>query len=67
MANDMGLRSVAVEVHDLGAAATNARYTDCGMVGGIDEYENSRRMAYVRSPREGIIGVLAQSIGSQES
>ena len=62
MANEVGLRSVAFEVHDLDAAVNQAASDGYGLVGGIGEYEGSWRMAYVRGP-EGIIVALAQSIG----
>src|SRR5438445_8458138 len=62
MANEVGLRSVAFEVHDLDAAVDQAASAGYGLVGGIGEYEGSWRMAYVRGP-EGIIVALAQPIG----
>src|SRR2546429_2459890 len=62
MANEVGLRSVAFEVHDLDAAVEQATSAGYGLVGGIGEYEGSWRMAYVRGP-EGIIVALAQPIG----
>jgi catechol 2,3-dioxygenase-like lactoylglutathione lyase family enzyme len=62
MANEVGLRSVAFEVHDLDAAVDQATSAGYGLVGGIGEYEGSWRMAYVRGP-EGIIVALAQPIG----
>jgi catechol 2,3-dioxygenase-like lactoylglutathione lyase family enzyme len=49
MANELGLRNVSFEVGNLEA-------------GGIGEYENSVRMAYVRGP-EGIIVSLFEQIG----
>jgi catechol 2,3-dioxygenase-like lactoylglutathione lyase family enzyme len=61
MANEVGLRSIAFEVHDLDAAVAQATSAGYGLVGGIGEYENSWRMAYVRGP-EGIIVALAQPI-----
>jgi hypothetical protein len=61
MANEVGLRSIAFEVHDLDAAIEQTTSGGYGLVGGIGEYEGSWRMAYVRGP-EGIIVALAQSI-----
>jgi catechol 2,3-dioxygenase-like lactoylglutathione lyase family enzyme len=61
MANEIGLRSIAFVVDDLGAAVDQAASAGYGLVGGIGEYEGSWRMAYVRGP-EGIIVALAQSI-----
>jgi len=62
MANEVGLRSIAFEVHDLDAAVNRAASAGYGLVGGIGEYEGTWRMAYVRGPG-GIIVALAQSIG----
>ena len=61
MANEVGLRSVGFEVHDLDAAVDQATSAGYGLVGGIGEYEGSWRMAYVRGP-EGILVALAQRI-----
>jgi catechol 2,3-dioxygenase-like lactoylglutathione lyase family enzyme len=62
MANVLGLRNVAFEVDDLHAAVGELASDGYGLVGGIGEYENSWRMAYVRGP-EGIIVSLAERIG----
>jgi catechol 2,3-dioxygenase-like lactoylglutathione lyase family enzyme len=59
MAHEVGLRSVAFEVHDLDAAVAQTTSAGYGLVGGIGQYESSWRMAYVRGP-EGIIVALAQ-------
>ncbi len=61
-ANELGLRNVAFEVHDLQAAVDRAVTDGYRLVGGIGEYEGSWRMAYVRGP-EGIIVSLAERIG----
>ncbi|MDT7788982.1 MAG: hypothetical protein QOF58_7401 [Pseudonocardiales bacterium] len=60
-ANELGLRNVAFEVHDLQAAVDHAAAQGFGLVGGIGEYEGVWRMAYVRGP-EGIIVSLAEQI-----
>ncbi|PPS90861.1 VOC family protein [Streptomyces sp. MH60] len=60
-ANELGLRNVAFEVHDLHAAVDHAAANGYGLVGGIGEYEGVWRMAYVRGP-EGIIVSLAERI-----
>ncbi|HEX4815201.1 MAG TPA: VOC family protein [Nonomuraea sp.] len=60
-ANELGLRNVAFEVHDLQAAVDHATADGYGLVGGIGEYEGVWRMAYVRGP-EGIIVSLAERI-----
>jgi catechol 2,3-dioxygenase-like lactoylglutathione lyase family enzyme len=62
MANELGLRSVAFEVDDLGTVVDELGADGYGLVGGVGEYENFWRMAYVRGP-EGIIVALAQRIG----
>ncbi|ANZ39628.1 glyoxalase [Lentzea guizhouensis] len=61
-ANELGLRNVAFEVHDLQAAVDHAAAAGYGLVGGIGEYEGTWRMAYVRGP-EGIIVSLAERLG----
>ena len=58
MANELGLRNVAFEVDDLQAAVDRLAADGYGLVGGIGQYENIWRMAYVRGP-EGIIVSLA--------
>jgi catechol 2,3-dioxygenase-like lactoylglutathione lyase family enzyme len=60
-ANELGLRNVAFEVHDLQAAVDHVAADGYGLVGGIGEYEGAWRMAYVRGP-EGIIVSLAERI-----
>ena len=62
MANELGLRNVALEVDDLQAAVDWAASGGYGLVGGIGEYEGAWRMTYVRGP-EGIIVALAERIG----
>jgi catechol 2,3-dioxygenase-like lactoylglutathione lyase family enzyme len=61
MANVLGLRSVAFEVEDLPAIIERLAKDGYGLVGGMGEYENAWRMAYVRGP-EGIIVALAERI-----
>jgi catechol 2,3-dioxygenase-like lactoylglutathione lyase family enzyme len=62
MANELGLRNVAFEVDDLQAAVDRLTAGGYGLVGGIGQYEDIWRMAYVRGP-EGIIVSLAERIG----
>src|SRR3982751_2977998 len=50
MANELGLRNVAFEVDDLHAAVDRLAAEGYGLVGGVGEYENFWRMAYVRGP-----------------
>ncbi|MHA6784731.1 VOC family protein [Pseudonocardia saturnea] len=62
MANELGLRNVSFEVGDLEAVVDELAGHGYGLVGGIGEFENSVRMAYVRGP-EGIIVSLFEQIG----
>jgi catechol 2,3-dioxygenase-like lactoylglutathione lyase family enzyme len=62
MANELGLRNVSFEVGDLDAAVDAVAAAGYALVGGLGEYENSVRMAYVRGP-EGIIVSLFEQIG----
>lgn len=62
MANELGLRNVSFEVADLDAVVDELAGDGYGLVGGIGEYQNSVRMAYLRGP-EGIIVSLFEQIG----
>ena len=62
MANELGLRNVSFEVGSLESVLDELAMDGYGLVGGIGEYENSVRMAYVRGP-EGIIVSLFEQIG----
>ncbi len=62
MANELGLRNVSFEVEDLPATLDRLADDGYGLVGGVGQYEDIWRMAYVRGP-EGIIVSLAQRIG----
>jgi len=62
MSIEVGLRNVAFEVDDLQAAVDWVAANGYGLVGGIGQYEDIWRMAYVRGP-EGIIVSLAERIG----
>ena len=62
MSNELGLRNVAFEVDDLQAIVDRLAADGYGLVGGIGQYEDIWRMAYVRGP-EGIIVALAERIG----
>lgn len=59
MANELGIRNVAFEVGDLDAALERVTRDGYGLIGGVGDYEDVWRMAYVRGP-EGIIVSLAQ-------
>jgi catechol 2,3-dioxygenase-like lactoylglutathione lyase family enzyme len=62
MANELGIRNVSFEVGDLDAAIDAVAADGYGLIGGVGNYENSVRMAYVRGP-EGIIVSLFEQIG----
>jgi catechol 2,3-dioxygenase-like lactoylglutathione lyase family enzyme len=62
MANELGIRTVAFEVEDLHGAVDRLASDGYRLVGGIGEWEDAWRMAYVRGP-EGIIVSLAERIG----
>jgi catechol 2,3-dioxygenase-like lactoylglutathione lyase family enzyme len=61
MSTEVGLRNICFEVDDLEALL--ARLTDAGygLVGGVGQYEQMWRMAYVRGP-DGIIVALAERV-----
>jgi catechol 2,3-dioxygenase-like lactoylglutathione lyase family enzyme len=61
MSTELGLRNIAFEVDDLTAMVDGLAADGYGLVGGIGQYENMWRMAYVRGP-EGIIVALAERI-----
>ena len=61
MSNELGLRNVAFEVDDLEAILAQLAESGYGLIGGVGQYEEMWRMAYVRGP-EGIIVSLAQRI-----
>ena len=61
MANELGLRNVCFDVDDLKAAVDRLAADGYGLVGGIGQYENVWRMAYVRGP-EGIVVSLAERL-----
>ena len=61
MSTEVGLRNVAFEVDDLDAAVDRLAADGYGLIGGIGQYEQMWRMAYVRGP-EGVIVALAERI-----
>jgi catechol 2,3-dioxygenase-like lactoylglutathione lyase family enzyme len=62
MSTEVGLRNVAFEVDDLQAAVDWVAANGHSLGGGIGQYEDIWKMAYVRGP-EGIIVSLAERIG----
>jgi len=61
MSTELGLRNISFEVDDLQAIVDRLAGDGYGLVGGIGQYEDIWRMAYVRGP-EGIIVALAERI-----
>ena len=61
MANELGLRSVVLEVDDLRGTLERIGADGYHLVGGVGQYDGIWRMASVRGP-EGIIVSLAQRI-----
>ena len=61
MSTELGLRNVCFLVDDLQAVVDRLAADGYGLVGGIGQYEEIWRMAYVRGP-EGIIVALAQRL-----
>jgi len=61
MPNELGLRNVCFVVDNLQAVVDRLAAGGYGLLGGIGQYEDIWRMAYVRGP-EGIIVALAQRI-----
>ena len=61
MSNELGLRNVMFEVENLRAVIDRLSADGYGLVGGIGQYEDMWRMAYVRGP-EGIIVALAERV-----
>ncbi len=65
MSTALGLRNVAFEVEELDALLNRLTAEGYSLVGGVGQYEQMWRMAYVRGP-EGIIVSLAQRIDRPE-
>jgi catechol 2,3-dioxygenase-like lactoylglutathione lyase family enzyme len=61
-ANTLGIRRVAFAVDDIDAAVAGLQARGAEFVGGVERYEDSYRLCYVRGP-EGIIVMLAEQIG----
>jgi catechol 2,3-dioxygenase-like lactoylglutathione lyase family enzyme len=58
----LGIRCVAFAVDDIDAAVAGLPARGAEFVGGVERYEDSYRLCYVRGP-EGIIVMLAEQIG----
>src|SRR6266576_1772847 len=61
MSTELGLRNVCFEVDNLQGAVDRLAADGYGLVGGIGQYEDIWRQAYVRGP-DGIIVALAERI-----
>jgi catechol 2,3-dioxygenase-like lactoylglutathione lyase family enzyme len=61
-ANTPGLRHVAFAVEDIDAVVARLHAQGVELVGGLERYEDSYRLCYVRGP-EGIFIELAERIG----
>jgi catechol 2,3-dioxygenase-like lactoylglutathione lyase family enzyme len=61
MANEGGLRNISFQVDDLDAMVERLSTEGFGLIGGVGQYQNTWRMAYVRGP-DGIIVALAERI-----
>lgn len=62
MANELGIRSIAFEVTGLEEMVSRLTADGYRLDGGVGEYEDQWRMAYVRG-QEGIIVALAERLG----
>jgi catechol 2,3-dioxygenase-like lactoylglutathione lyase family enzyme len=58
----LGIRRVAFAVDDIDAAVAGLQARGAELLGGVERYEDSYRLCYVRGP-EGIIVMLAEQIG----
>ena len=61
-ANTLGIRRIAFSVDDIDAVVTGLQARGTELVGGVERYEDSYRLCYVRGP-EGIIVMLAERLG----
>lgn len=61
-ANTPGIRHIAFAVEDIDAVVAGLRARGAELVGGLERYEDTYRICYVRGP-EGIIVELSERIG----
>jgi catechol 2,3-dioxygenase-like lactoylglutathione lyase family enzyme len=61
-ANTLGIRNIMFAVDDIEDVIARLRAHGAELVGGLEQYEDSYRLCYVRGP-EGIIVALAEEIG----
>jgi catechol 2,3-dioxygenase-like lactoylglutathione lyase family enzyme len=60
--NTLGIRRVAFSVDDIDAAVAGLQARGTEFLGGVERYQDSYRLCYVRGP-EGIIVMLAEKLG----
>ena len=60
-ANTLGLRSIMFAVEDIEDVLTRLQAHGAKLVGGLEQYQDSYRLCYVRGP-EGIIVALAEQL-----
>ena len=61
-ANTLGIRRIMFAVDDIEDVLARLRTHGAELVGGLEQYEDSYRLCYVRGP-EGIVVALAEQIG----
>jgi catechol 2,3-dioxygenase-like lactoylglutathione lyase family enzyme len=60
-ANTLGIRSIMFAVEDIEDVLTRMQAHGAELVGGLEQYQDSYRLCYVRGP-EGIIVALAEQL-----
>jgi catechol 2,3-dioxygenase-like lactoylglutathione lyase family enzyme len=60
--NTLGIRRIAFSVDDIDAAVAGLQARGVELLGGVERYEDSYRLCYVRGP-EGIVVMLAEQLG----
>lgn len=60
--NTLGIRRIAFDVDDIGAAVAGLRSRGTQLVGTVENYRDRYRLCYVRGP-EGIIVMLSEELG----
>lgn len=61
-ANTLGLRSIMFAIEDIEDVLARLRAHGAELIGGLERYEDSYRLCYVRGP-ENIIVALAEQLG----
>jgi catechol 2,3-dioxygenase-like lactoylglutathione lyase family enzyme len=62
-ANTLGIRRIMFAVNDIEDALARLQAHGAELIGGVEQYEDSYRLCYLRGP-EGIIVALAEQIGA---